>query len=528
MAKRQGFVTGSLNPNTNKAMTPSELNIAWNRLEVLKSSILDGTLYAMSDACNSISEEVCNLLSKFGVTLDGEKTDQLYDLIKQIQNDLIQQIREVKDSAITFIGYVSTTQPTSSSNTLHAGDLWINSATMPTTFPVAAASVKEWNGTAWVAGAAYTPKNLDAWRNINDSEGYYWFGGQWTILSTDLSPEYFVLGADGKWDIKADVALPGKPTITGISAASASTSSSLIATQGWVNDPARATNVAHRSGNETYGGVKTYLNTGRYNMSNLDITSNPSASTDNYPILFRDVNGIDMGTNKITQTPDGQTWFTHVAIAQKADGTKTYAEIRLVAAQDGTTTAYAPATPTGAAANQIATAAFVLSKISGVTEPVGMIKIWPGSTLPAGYLWCDGSSVDKNNYGALYNAIGTKYGGNGNPMFNLPNLLRCVPWMETDHLAAGSSVGALPNITGTYDGLIYIPAYRSDNISMTGTGALTGHTGLGVTGHVASDQGSDREYYQLTFNAGNSNSIYTNTDRVVPAYQQMNYIIKYT
>lgn len=47
-----------------------------------------------------------------------------------------------------------------------------------------------------------------------------------------------------------------------------------------------------------------------------------------------------------------------------------------------------------------------------------------------GWLKCDGASVSKDAYPALYDAIGTTYGGNGNPSFNLPDLrgmfLRCV------------------------------------------------------------------------------------------------------
>ena len=105
---------------------------------------------------------------------------------------------------------------------------------MPTSFPVAASNIKKWDGSAWVAyGSTYTPKDFDFFRNINDNEGYYWFGGQWTVMSTDMSTTYFTLNqGTGKWEIKSSVNLPGNPTTT---TAGANDNSTKIATTAWVN-----------------------------------------------------------------------------------------------------------------------------------------------------------------------------------------------------------------------------------------------------------------------------------------------------
>lgn len=43
-----------------------------------------------------------------------------------------------------------------------------------------------------------------------------------------------------------------------------------------------------------------------------------------------------------------------------------------------------------------------------------------GSTAPAGTLECDGSSVSRTTYAALFAVIGTTFGGSGNS-FNLPD-----------------------------------------------------------------------------------------------------------
>lgn len=116
----------------------------------------------------------------------------------------MKEIEEVLTSSLTFKGYISTTAPDSTNYGLIENNLWINSATLPTTYPVPASQIKVWNGTSWVNSTeSYTPKAFESWSNLNDKEGYYWFGGVWKVLSTDLSTDNFVLNqTSGKWEIK--------------------------------------------------------------------------------------------------------------------------------------------------------------------------------------------------------------------------------------------------------------------------------------------------------------------------------------
>lgn len=56
------------------------------------------------------------------------------------------------------------------------------------------------------------------------------------------------------------------------------------------------------------------------------------------------------------------------------------------------------------------------------TVSVGVIMAWPMSTVPAGWLECDGSAISRTTYAALFGVVGTSYGpGNGTTTFNLPN-----------------------------------------------------------------------------------------------------------
>jgi microcystin-dependent protein len=72
--------------------------------------------------------------------------------------------------------------------------------------------------------------------------------------------------------------------------------------------------------------------------------------------------------------------------------------------------------------------------IGGIAAlPVGAILDWPKvPTQPSHYpdagTWmeCQGQQLDKNTYPDLFALIGTQFGGNGNPNFNLPELSRKV------------------------------------------------------------------------------------------------------
>ena len=207
MAKRQNFVVGSTNPVT-VTKTQAQLNNGWNKYEVLKAGDLDGVFNAVSDYSNDSSQEIANAIQTLtGAQPTGASQNELAGALQQMRED-------IETSSLTFKGYVATSAPSSSTYGLVEGNIWINASAMPTTFPVAIAGV--WNGTSWATTTdTYTVKDFDFFRNINDGEGYYWFGGQWVVMSTDMSTTYFTLNqTSGKWEIKSSVNLPGAPTTT--------------------------------------------------------------------------------------------------------------------------------------------------------------------------------------------------------------------------------------------------------------------------------------------------------------------------
>lgn len=82
----------------------------------------------------------------------------------------------------------------------------------------------------------------------------------------------------------------------------------------------------------------------------------------------------------------------------------------------------------------------------------GVISAYGSSTLPAGWLLCDGSLVSRTIYAALFSVIGTTWGaGDGSTTFALPNLTnRTLVGYGT--FPIGSRGGLIPTTGGTVVG----------------------------------------------------------------------------
>lgn len=89
--------------------------------------------------------------------------------------------------------------------------------------------------------------------------------------------------------------------------------------------------------------------------------------------------------------------------------------------------------------------------------PVGTILAYAGSTVPTGWLLCDGRPVSRTTYGPLFAALGGYYGeGDGMTTFNLPNLQACyVVGTGTGTDASGNTTSyLLGQEAGYYQALI--------------------------------------------------------------------------
>jgi microcystin-dependent protein len=82
---------------------------------------------------------------------------------------------------------------------------------------------------------------------------------------------------------------------------------------------------------------------------------------------------------------------------------------------------------------------------------VGEIKMFGGSTAPAGHLLCYGQAISRATYSALFVVLGTAYGvGDGSTTFNIPDLRGRAPFGKDD--MGGVAAGRLTSATMTPDG----------------------------------------------------------------------------
>src|SRR5260370_11643254 len=73
---------------------------------------------------------------------------------------------------------------------------------------------------------------------------------------------------------------------------------------------------------------------------------------------------------------------------------------------------------------------------------IGEIRMFGGNFAPVGWAFCNGALMDSSQNDALFNLIGTPYGGDGQTTFALPNLQSRVPVHVGPGFALGQAAGA--------------------------------------------------------------------------------------
>jgi len=82
-----------------------------------------------------------------------------------------------------------------------------------------------------------------------------------------------------------------------------------------------------------------------------------------------------------------------------------------------------------------------LTGIEGI--PTATIVPWSSASVPTGFLECNGQTVSRSTYSALFAIVGTTYGaGDGSSTFLVPDLQDNVAVGKSNNKALGSTAGA--------------------------------------------------------------------------------------
>ena len=126
--------------------------------------------------------------------------------------------------------------------------------------------------------------------------------------------------------------------------------------------------------------------------------------------------------------------------------------------------------------------------------PPGAVIPYAGSTAPDGWLLCDGRTVSRTTYAALFAVIGATYGaGDGKTTFALPDLRGNVPAGVTSGHALASKEGArehtltveeLPSHRFNYSGYLYSAGAESGRIPSTSGSGVKWYDGNALTNSI--------------------------------------------
>ncbi|MDY6323009.1 MAG: phage tail protein [Succinivibrio sp.] len=158
--------------------------------------------------------------------------------------------------------------------------------------------------------------------------------------------------------------------------------------------------------------------------------------------------------------------------------------------------------------------------------PAGVIIPFAGTSVPSGYLLCNGALVSRTTYADLFAAVGTLYGaGDGSTTFQLPDFRDRVLQGASGTHSAGSYIAAgLPNISGNS----LTAGFCVSPEAPAGAGVFRSSTWNWHGGTLVTASSTPERYGTvLSFSAADSNSFYGASTTVQPSASAIQYLIKY-
>ena len=123
---------------------------------------------------------------------------------------------------------------------------------------------------------------------------------------------------------------------------------------------------------------------------------------------------------------------------------------------------------------------------------VGEIRMFAGNFAPNGWALCQGQSLQISQYDALFNLIGTTYGGDGISTFNLPDLRSRIPIHMGTQAGISYTLGEAGGTESVALTVNQIPAHTHTPMASAAGGTSNspaGNVWADWTGSQYSDQG---------------------------------------
>jgi len=176
-----------------------------------------------------------------------------------------------------------------------------------------------------------------------------------------------------------------------------------------------------------------------------------------------------------------------------------------------------------------------LSDIEGI--PTATIIPWSDSSVPAGYLECNGQAVSRSTYSALFTLVGTTYGaGDGSSTFNIPDIQdRCIVSKSNNKALASSgganTVACTGNVAGsTANATLSTPQLASHSHGQASQFNGPGRTGSSQGGRYDRSGGGPSNTNATGGGGGHSHNMSANftgdATSVLQPYLTIMYIIK--
>lgn len=188
-----------------------------------------------------------------------------------------------------------------------------------------------------------------------------------------------------------------------------------------------------------------------------------------------------------------------------------------------TGTPTAPTAATGTSTTQLATTAFATAAISPFT---GAMLMWPTATAPSGFLLCNGQTVSRSTYAALFAILGVVFGsGDGSTTFTLPDYRDRMPVGAGTTYSANSTGGSKDAVvvshTHTATSVVTDPTHKHGGASY---GNPAGYEPGPYT--AVSGGGTDFASTGITVATTNASTGVSGTNANLPPYLGVYFIIK--